>query len=322
MASTGRLHEIQVERRVGAPALLRADPDDPFRWAFESRRVLRAAVTEHGAVLVRGLGLYEPVLAGDVVRMLADGLMADRERFAPRAAYSDRIYSSTRWPRSGSMCPHHELAYCDSFPALMMFVCLTPPVDGGSTVLVDSSAVLEALPPSLVRRCQRDGWLLIRNYNGEIGPSWAESFGSGDRAWVERYCRAHAIDVEWRPGGRLRTRQRRPAVLRHPVTGVRCWFNDIAFYSEWIFGPAARNDLFDMFGADGLPVTTRFGDGTPIGWDVVSRIRDAYGEHSVRDAWQSGDLLLVDNIRTAHGRDPYTGPREILVGLADPVDTT
>jgi hypothetical protein len=29
--------------------------------------------------------------------------------------------------------------------------------------------------------------------------------------------------------------------------------------------------------------------------------------------------MLVDNLRTAHDRQPYTGAREILVGLADPV---
>ena len=29
--------------------------------------------------------------------------------------------------------------------------------------------------------------------------------------------------------------------------------------------------------------------------------------------------MLVDNIRTAHSREPYEGPREILVGMAEPV---
>jgi hypothetical protein len=27
--------------------------------------------------------------------------------------------------------------------------------------------------------------------------------------------------------------------------------------------------------------------------------------------------MLIDNIRTAHGRDPFTGPREVLVAMAD-----
>jgi hypothetical protein len=29
--------------------------------------------------------------------------------------------------------------------------------------------------------------------------------------------------------------------------------------------------------------------------------------------------MVVDNIRTAHSREPFTGPREVLVGMADPV---
>ncbi|SFN31431.1 Taurine dioxygenase, alpha-ketoglutarate-dependent [Pseudonocardia ammonioxydans] len=307
-----------VERRPGAPVLLRAEPDDPVRWAFESRRALRAAVVDHGAVLARGLGLYDPILAGDVVRMLADGLMNEREAFSPRTSYTDRVYSSTRWPRGIPMCPHHELSYCDRFPAVMMFVCLSPAVLGGATVLVDSAAVLDALPASLVRRCERDGWTLVRTYNGDVGPSWAEAFGIGDRHGVEDYCRASAIEVEWGPGGQLRTRQRRPAVVRHPITGVRCWFNEIAHFSEWVFGPGARDELCDVLGPDGLPATTCFGDGTPIGWDLVDQIQQAYAANAVREPWRSGDLLIVDNIRTAHGRDPYEGPRELLVALADP----
>jgi len=29
------------------------------------------------------------------------------------------------------------------------------------------------------------------------------------------------------------------------------------------------------------------------------------------------DAMLVDNVRTAHGRERYEGPREVLVGLGD-----
>ena len=31
------------------------------------------------------------------------------------------------------------------------------------------------------------------------------------------------------------------------------------------------------------------------------------------------DLLLVDNVRTAHGREHFEGPREVLVAMADAV---
>ncbi len=136
--------------------------------------------------------------------------------------------------------------------------------------MADSPTVLDALPAELVERFEREGWLLTRNYNDEIGASFAEAFGTEDRGAVESYCRANAIEFEWQPDGGLRTRQRRSAVVRHPVTGQRCWFNQIAFLNEWTMAPEVREYLVDVYGADGLPFNTRFGNGDPIGEDVVA----------------------------------------------------
>ena len=32
---------------------------------------------------------------------------------------------------------------------------------------------------------------------------------------------------------------------------------------------------------------------------------------------QTGDLLLLDNMRTAHGRQSFEGPRRLLAGMAE-----
>ena len=34
-------------------------------------------------------------------------------------------------------------------------------------------------------------------------------------------------------------------------------------------------------------------------------------------AWQPGDILILDNILTAHGRNAYTGDRQLLVAMGD-----
>jgi hypothetical protein len=83
--------------------------------------------------------------------------------------------------------------------------------------------------------------------------SVADAFGTDDRVAVESYCRATAIEFEWQPDGGLRTRQHRSAVVRHPLTGQRCWFNQIAFLNEQTIDPEVREYLVDVFGADGLP---------------------------------------------------------------------
>jgi hypothetical protein len=77
-----------------------------------------------------------------------------------------------------------------------------------------------------------------------------------------------------------------------------------------------------MYGADGLPFNTRFGGGDRIGEEVVELLNEVYEAHTVREPWQAGDLMLVDNIRMAHSREPFEGPREVVVGMADPVQLT
>lgn len=312
--------ELEMDPRPGQLPILHAGAGgDAPRWAHEHRDAVRAVATNHGCVLVRGLALRDAAGAGAVFSELASGLMSEKEAFAARRARPGGVYSSTTWPANQQMCMHHELSYRLEFPGLMMFACLTAPDAGGATGVADSAEVLRALPADLARRFERLGWMLIRNYNDEIGASYAEAFGTGDRDAIERYCRANAIECAWQPDGGLRTRQRRSAVAHHPVTGERCWFNQIAFLSEWTIDPEVREYLTDVYGAEGLPFTTCFGDGSPIGPDVVHLLNEVYEAHTVREPWQAGDLMVVDNIRAAHGREPFDGPRDVLAALADPV---
>jgi alpha-ketoglutarate-dependent taurine dioxygenase len=318
---------LDIDIRPGKPPVLLAEAayDAPC-WAAEHREELSNLVTEHGSVVVRGLGLREATEVATVFRQLAADLMIEREAFASRKAYSNGVYSSSAWPPNQAMCMHHELSYTIEFPGLMLFACLVSPDEGGATAVADSTAVVNALPIELVKRFEQEGWLLIRNYNDEIGVTYAEAFGTEDHGAIESYCRSHAIELEWQPDGGLRTRQRRSAVVRHPVTGRRCWFNQIAFLSEWTIDPEVREFLIDVYGSDGLPFNTRYGNGETIGKDVVEIINQAYEANTVREPWIAGDLMLVDNIRTAHSREAFKGTREVLVAMAHaqrrPADTS
>ena len=67
-----------------------------------------------------------------------------------------------------------------------------------------------------------------------------------------------------------------------------------------------------------VPANTYYGDGSPIEPEVLDEIRDAYGSATVSSAWRRGDILLLDNMLTAHSRTPYVGERKILVGMSEP----
>ncbi|MFF3907908.1 TauD/TfdA family dioxygenase [Streptomyces sp. NPDC001848] len=320
MSSSFTTRPVDPDLRLGPIAVLTTGPaGDPARWAAEHRSLLRNLVTEHGAVMVRGLGLHDVSGAASVFTRVATGLMDEKEAFAARRSYGRGVYSSSKWPPNQPMCMHHELSYALRFPGMMQFACLRAPTGGGATALADSPTVLDALPDDLVRRFEHEGWQLVRNYHDDIGAPWTEAFGTDDRTAVEDYCRTAAIEFAWQPDGGLRTRQRRSAVIHHPLTGRRCWFNQIAFLSEWTLDPEIREYLVDLHGAEGLPFTTRYGNGGAVSQDTVDLINEVYRAHTVREPWQHGDLLLVDNLRTAHSREPYEGPRDVLVAPADAV---
>ncbi len=316
MTSSSLTSLLNVDLQRGKPPMLRAE-------AIDDAKAVRALVLEHGSLLIRGLGLRDAVEAEAVFRQLGT-LAPEMEAFAPRRRYARDVYSTSKWPPNQPMCMHHELSYALEPPSLMLFACLVAPTNGGATPVADAATVLDALPTDLVERFEQLGWLLIRNYNEDIGASIADAFGTDDPRAVEKYCRAKRIAFEWQPnrgggGGALRTRQRRSAIVRHPGTGRRCWFNQIAFLNEWTLAPEVREYLVDEYGVDGLPFNTRFGNGDPISAGIVQTINEAYEARTVRECWEAGDLLLVDNIRTAHAKEPFEGPREVVVAMADAV---
>ncbi|MFJ8991210.1 TauD/TfdA family dioxygenase [Streptomyces sp. NPDC102279] len=310
---------LGLELEPGRPALLRVrGADDPAGWAAEAGQDLASALVEHGAVVIRGLELHDVTDVAAVLDRLGVEPVAEKETFAQREAYGPGVYSASPWPPNQPMCMHHELSYTLDPPGLMLFACLSEPTVGGATCVADAAGVLDALPRDIVERFERAGWLLTRTYNDEIGATLSEAFGTADRSAVEAYCHAQDISCSWQPDGSLRTTQRRRAVVRHPVSGRRCWFNQIAFLNEWTLAPEVREYLVDEYGAGGLPFNTFYGDGEPLDEEVVRLINSAYEDHTVRAPWQAGDLLAVDNVRTAHSREAYEGPRNVVVAMASP----
>ena len=57
--------------------------------------------------------------------------------------------------------------------------------------------------------------------------------------------------------------------------------------------------------------------GTPIDEATTRAIGEIYERCAVRPPWQSGDLVLLDNMLVAHGRDPFSGPRKIVVAMGE-----
>ncbi|MFC5826543.1 TauD/TfdA family dioxygenase [Nonomuraea insulae] len=310
-----------LELTPGKPPILPvSEPVAAAEWVGEYRALLTEVLLRHGAVLVRGLGVRDAALLGQLSAQLMESTVMDREAFARRHPLGNSVFSSLEWPPDQPMCMHHEQSYLLEVPRLLAIGCFAAPDSGGITGLADAEAVLAELPEPLVARFAETGWTLRRSFNDVVGLPWREAFGGDDREAAEKYCQANRITCDWRPDG-LRTSQTRPAVLDHPLTGRPVWCNQIAFLNEWTMDPAVREYLVMQLGADGLPFNTGYGDGEPVDAETIRTINEVYESLTLREPWQAGDLLLVDNVRMAHSREPYQGRREIGMVQGDPAPT-
>ncbi len=304
---------------MGFPHIIQSDGSDGRlmdRLAAQQQEILNR-LRDSGAVLMRGFDVGGVDGFASAVRALSGEPLSYTERSSPRHSVKGNVYTSTDYPPTEEIFFHNENSYQTSWPMSLFFYCIQPPRQRGATPLSDTRQVLKILDPSVREEFTRRGWMLVRNFDARIGMPWQEVFNTQDRAEVTRYCAAKTIDAEWHADGRLRTTAIRPAVRRHPRTGDEVWFNHAAFFHLSTLPPDTQEGLRELFSGEDLPSNTYFGDGSPIPDDVMEHVRACYRSAAVRFDYREGDVLIIDNMLTAHGREPFTPPREIVVAMAE-----
>lgn len=288
--------------------------ESAVQW-LDSRRVwLTGMLESRGAVVLRGFA----TVSVDEFEAIATVVGGDRpqpyeNRSTPRKSVKGNIFTSTEYPASESIPLHNENSYSSGWPRQILFLCVQPAPSGGETPIADSRRVYQSISPRTRALFESHGVMYLRNY-GDVGLSWQETFQTDRKAGVEEYCELHDIQCEWLEDGSLRTRQILPAVRRHPSTGEPVWFNQAHLFHISNLGIVGE-DLLEICGPERVPRNALFGDGSEIDEDALQEIRTAYDGHAAPVAWQSNDLVILDNMLWAHGRRPYTGPRRILVAM-------
>ena len=291
---------------------------DGAAWAEGNRDGIDALLARHGAILFRGFDLRTVAAFERFTGAASTERMEYRDRSSPRHEVGARVYTSTDYPPDQSIFPHNEQSYSLTFPMRLFFFCMTPARQGGRTPIADCRKVQAQLSLETRRRFVEKNWMYVRNFGDGFGLPWQSVFQTDDRQVVEEHCRSTGIECEWKSGDRLRTRQVRPVLAGHPRTGENVWFNHLTFFHVSTLPPAVRQALTSTFADADLPNNTYYGDGSPIEPEVLDELRRAYTSQLVSFDWRAGDVLLIDNMLTAHARDPYVAPRRVLVAMTDP----
>ena len=292
---------------------------DFVEWAAEARPRLAELLLKHRGILFRNFGVNSPEKFNDCVSATSTGPMLEYvDRTTPRPAVGDKMYVSTVYPSEETINMHCEGTYWMSWPLKIYFCSLKTAEEGGETPVADVRRVLERISPGIRQKFEEKGVMYVRNYNDGFGLTWQETFQTSDRAEVEAYCREHQIDWEWKSGDRLRTKQSRPAIRKHPITGEAVWFNHGAFFHVSSLDASVREALLGNFGEENLPYNTYYGDGSRIDEAAAREVREAYDAEKIIFPWKDGDVLLLDNMTMAHGRQPYKGTRKVIVAMVEP----
>lgn len=288
-------------------------------WATANQSLIEDLLRKHGALLFRGFNVRTADEFGRFVKSLTLELLEYDYASTPRSRIGEHIYTSTEYPADQYIPLHNEMSYASSWPRTLWFYCLKPAESGGETTIADSRTIFNRIDPHIRESFIRRQVMYVRNYGSHLDLPWQRVFQTDDRSEVERYCREAGIHWKYNDEGRLRTWQITQAVTTHPVTKEQVWFNQAHLFHISSLGRSMAEALLSELGEQHLPRNAYYGDGSAIEPEVLDTIRQAYSaaEHAI--AWQQYDILMLDNILTAHGRRPFTGERKVLVAMANRV---
>ncbi|MBA4495179.1 TauD/TfdA family dioxygenase [Paenactinomyces guangxiensis] len=288
-------------------------------WLKQQSEWVEKQLLQCGGILFRGFQVKKQVDFHQLVDAICSQPMTYKEGATPRTKISEKVYTSTEFPATQRIDLHNELSYVNTWPKKIWFCCIKNADKGGETPIADVRKVYQLINKKIIDTFKEKGWMLVRNFGDGFGLPWQRVFHTDLQHEVDAYGKENGISREWKDENRLRTTQVRPAIAIHPDTKESLWFNHIVFWHESSLEPRLRTMFHNEFGKDGLPFSTYYGDGTPIEDEVIDEIKKAYRQATITFKWEEGDVLMLDNMLVAHGRNPFEGERKVLVSMGEPV---
>lgn len=291
---------------------------NPFDWIKENKGHLDNYLVKYGGILLRNFGIYSVSGFNKVVQLISPNLLDYVYRSTPRTKLGGKIYTATEYPADKSIPMHNENSYSKLWPEKIFFFSVIVASEGGETPIADSRRVYKRIDNSIREKFEQKGILYVRNYTAEgIDLSWQEVFQTDQKEIVNKYCQDHDIKFQWNQAGpELTTKQVCQASILHPISREPVWFNQAHLFHISALEKSDLNTLIKELGENNLPRNTFYGDGQPIEAELLDHIREAYDQEKIKFKWNKGDIMILDNILTAHAREPFKGERKVAVAMA------
>lgn len=257
---------------------------------------LRARLAQSGALLIRGNAL-ELDQFEDFTEKLCEKFHHVGGRRKVAAALRDG-YTTHVPEKNTTIFTHSESRFrpCDAIPDTCIFYCVTPPdIAGGETTLVDGVEMLSLLPAELRMRFEEQGVI----YGMSWEPArWTAEFNVQDESGLKAFL-ARFPDARYTLAGSILDLQyRSPAIIQSK--GQRAFANGILAHLPEIDHPRYLNQSVHARPTNRIC----FGDGEPLSRQVIHTLIDIQDKILYPHRWHKGDMLILDNLRFMHGRQP------------------
>lgn len=293
-------------------------------WFAEHREQILEALDHHGVVYFRGFGADSHRFE-EIADVIAPTKMPYMGGVSPRQYVHGTVFTANDAPGPLPVVQHHELSYHGSTPRYVFFYCHERSETGGATPVSCGrryGRTMDALDKRVMDELEEKGVVFIRNFTAANFKSWEVTWQTSDRAELEARLRANDTEFEWLSDTWLRTRQRRTAIVRDPITKQRILYASINIWQRGFVErinkvyalPRPEDDVMVQ------PFASVFGDGTAIPNEFVARMDPLYDEQKVVVPYENGDFMVINNFIAAHGKTPWTGTvRRVYVTMRDAV---
>jgi hypothetical protein len=301
--------------------------EEALAWFIAHRPVIDEISTVVGGVVLRGFPIHS---AGDFSQLAAqypEPEFGYAGGATPRKGIEGRAYEATQLPPEGYLHLHQEMSYLPRWPARLAFFSMVPAETGGATIIGDMRRFTELVQGPFFDTVRDKGIRYVRNFRSpewstgnatadKYHRPWTEAFDTTDPATAERDITAMGMQFEWE-GESLTVTNVSPGIITHPDTGDELWFNQLAGMAETVesIGPERMEVNAQVYADRPRPLHCEYGDGSPIDSGDIVALYPKLREVTVGFPWQHGDVMVIDNLNTAHGREPYTGRRDTQVAL-------
>lgn len=291
---------------------------DHNRWFQDYKEEIDKLKLKYGGILFRNFKLDSVSEFNKLINSLEKKLLDYQFRSTPRKRLGGKIFTATEYPSEHVIPLHNENSYTNSWPNNIYFFCVVAPTKGGETSIADSRNVYGRIDQNIMKKFSESGVMYTRSFIPGIDLSWQEVFQTEEKKEVDKYCEDNNIEHKWLNNKNcvLKTKQICQAIHKHPVTNEIVWFNQAHLFHISSLAKENIEFLLSEVGKDNLPRNAYYGNGEEIEEEALEHIRECYDKEKIKFRWQEGDLMVLDNILFAHGREPFAGPRKIVVGMS------